>query len=113
MQRSWRRSKTKSWNTTKSSKRSKHAVNNQLDHDSRAHETRAMKNVTFSADEETIELARAEARAQNTTLNALFRDWLDDIAQRDQRRDKIDAVFEEMAKYNAGGSFTREEMNER
>jgi predicted transcriptional regulator len=72
-----------------------------------------VKNVTFSADEEVIELARAEARARKTTLNALFRDWLDDIAQREHRREQVDAVFEEMAEYDAGGTFTREEMNER
>jgi hypothetical protein len=72
-----------------------------------------MKNVTFSADEALIEQARAEARAQKTTLNALFREWLEDIAQRDARRERVDAVFEEMARYNAGNKFTREEMNER
>jgi hypothetical protein len=37
---------------------------------------------------------------------------LEDIAQRDARRARVDAVFEEMARYNAGGKFTREEMNE-
>ena len=72
-----------------------------------------MKNVTFSADEGLIEQARAEARARKTTLNALFREWLEDIAQRDARRERVDAVFEEMAHYNAGGKFTREEMNGR
>lgn len=72
-----------------------------------------MKNVTFSADERLIEQAREEARARKTTLNALFREWLEDIARRESRREKIDAVFEEMAAYNAGGNFTREDMNER
>ncbi|PXA03468.1 hypothetical protein DDZ13_12305 [Coraliomargarita sinensis] len=72
-----------------------------------------MKNVTFSADERVIELAREEARSRKTTLNALFREWLDDLAQRDARRKRVDAVFEEMSQYNAGGKFTREEMNER
>ncbi|HKK18860.1 MAG TPA: hypothetical protein VJ952_09300 [Opitutales bacterium] len=72
-----------------------------------------MKNVTFSADEELIELARDEARSRKTTLNALFRDWLEDLARRDERRERVDAVFDEMAAYNAGGQFTREEMNER
>ena len=35
-----------------------------------------LKNVTLSAEDNDIELAREEARSQNTTLNALFRDWL-------------------------------------
>lgn len=72
-----------------------------------------MKNVTFSADETLIELAREEARRRKTTLNVLFREWLADLAQRDARREQVDAVFEEMTAYNAGGKFTREAMNER
>jgi FMN phosphatase YigB (HAD superfamily) len=72
-----------------------------------------MKNVTFSADETLIEQAREEARARKTTLNALFREWLEDLAQRDKRRQRVEAVFEEMTDYDAGGKFSREQMNER
>ena len=72
-----------------------------------------MKNVTFSADETLIEQAREEARARKTTLNALFREWLEDLAQRDKRRERVEAVFEEMGDYDAGGTFSREELNER
>jgi len=72
-----------------------------------------MKNVTFSADAELIEQAREEARARKTTLNALFREWLADLAAREERRERVDAVFEEMSAYNSGRAFTREEMNER
>jgi hypothetical protein len=72
-----------------------------------------MKNVTFSADERLIQLAREEALARQTTLNALFREWLKELAHRDERRERIEAVFEEMAIYNAGGKCTREMMNER
>jgi hypothetical protein len=72
-----------------------------------------MKNITLSADERLIEQARAEARARNTTLNALFREWLEEVAQREERRREIGRVFEEMKKYEAGGPFTREQMNER
>ncbi len=35
-----------------------------------------MKNITLSADGHLIEMAREEARARKTTLNALFREWL-------------------------------------
>lgn len=70
-----------------------------------------MKNITFSADEEAIELAREEARRRKTTLNQLFREWLDDLAARDERRRKIDELFKRMDEYDAGGPYTREEMN--
>jgi hypothetical protein len=46
-----------------------------------------MKNITFSADEIKIELAREVARSEHKTLNDAFRD--------------------------AGRKFTRDEMNER
>lgn len=72
-----------------------------------------MKNITLSADEHLIELARAEARARKTTLNALFRDWLADIARRDEARKRADEVIRRMSDFDAGGPFTREEMNER
>jgi hypothetical protein len=35
-----------------------------------------MKNITFSANEALIEAARAQAKAENTTLNEQFRLWL-------------------------------------
>lgn len=72
-----------------------------------------MKNITLSADERTIELAREEARARGTSLNSLFREWLGDLAARDQRRARISKLMDEMKHYDAGGPFTRDEMNER
>jgi hypothetical protein len=84
-----------------------------LDHESSAHYFRVMKNITLSADAHVIELAREEARLRKTTLNALFREWLEEIACRDQRRKKMAEIIERMADYDSGGPFTREEMNER
>ncbi len=72
-----------------------------------------MKNITLSAEEELIELAREEARRRHTTLNALFRDWIGELARRDERREQVSRLMEEAKKYQAGGPFTREEMNER
>jgi hypothetical protein len=72
-----------------------------------------MKNITFTADERLIEEAREEARRRKTTLNNLFREWLTQIAARDERKRKIDKLMEEMSQYNIGGPYTREEMNKR
>ncbi|MBG7606899.1 MAG: hypothetical protein IZT59_02550 [Verrucomicrobia bacterium] len=72
-----------------------------------------MKNITLSADENLIEMARAEARKRKTSLNALFREWLEEIAQRDEALKRADEVIRRMSEFNAGGPFTREEMNER
>lgn len=73
-----------------------------------------MKNITLSADEHLIELARAEARARKTTLNALFRQWLAEIANRDEARKKADEVISNLSKHlSFDRKFTRDEMNER
>ncbi len=70
-----------------------------------------MKNITFSADDRLIEEAREEARRRKTTLNALFRDWLAELAAREERREMINKIMEEADQYDAGGPFTRNEMN--
>lgn len=73
-----------------------------------------MKNITLSADENLIELARAEARARKTTLNALFRQWLAEIANRDEARKKADEVINNLSKHlSFDRKFTRDDMNER
>lgn len=75
--------------------------------------TFVLKNITLSADDTDIELAREEARSQNTTLNELFRDWLKGIACRKARVQKYRALMHELRDVDAGRKFTREEMNER
>jgi hypothetical protein len=71
-----------------------------------------MKNITLSADERLIARAREEARARKTTLNALFREWLEEIARRDERRSKVDEMLARMAQFDSAGPFTRD-VNER
>jgi hypothetical protein len=43
-----------------------------------------MKNITFTADESLIEAAREQARADQTTLNEQFRQWLEPYARKRQ-----------------------------
>jgi hypothetical protein len=72
-----------------------------------------MKNITLSAEERLIEQAREQARAKQTTLNQMFREWLAGLAEERERTRKIDAIFERCDSVNAGGKFSREEMNAR
>ena len=72
-----------------------------------------MKNITLSADEKKIELARAVARSENRTLNDAFREWLEQYASRRTTREEIKALFERLKQVDAGRKFTRDEMNER
>ncbi|MEI6656611.1 MAG: hypothetical protein WCP45_17745 [Verrucomicrobiota bacterium] len=72
-----------------------------------------MKNITLSADEDLIEQARATARAQRTTLNQLFRNWLGEMAGRREREQQLVSLMERLDYVASGGPFNREEMNER
>jgi hypothetical protein len=72
-----------------------------------------MRNITLSADEDLIERARLIAQAQRTTLNAVFREWLEQFASSAGDVRSFDALMQRLQQVNAGGRFTREEMNER
>jgi hypothetical protein len=72
-----------------------------------------MKNITLSADEDLIELARSIAREQRSTLNAAFREWLIQFTQRTGDGQAFDALMKQMSGVDAGGRFSRDELNER
>jgi hypothetical protein len=72
-----------------------------------------MKNITLSADEDLIEKARALARAQRTTLNEAFRQWLTQFTASAGDVQGFDNLMQQMRHIKAGGHYTRDEMNER
>lgn len=77
--------------------------------------TRIVKNITFSADEDIIEQARAVARSQRRTLNEAFREWLEQYSSMDRSAAVLqyDELMKQLAHINSGRRFTRDEMNER
>ena len=72
-----------------------------------------MRNITLSADEDLIERARLIARAQRRTLNAAFREWLTQFAQSAGDAQGFDALMGRVRHVDAGGHFSRDDMNER
>ena len=74
-----------------------------------------MKNITLSADENLIAAARNMAANEGTTLNARFREWLEDYVQRKRRAEEAMELIRELrVRVRTGGrKFTRDEMNER
>ncbi len=74
-----------------------------------------MKNITLSADENLIAAARDMAASEGTTLNARFREWLEDYVQRKCRAEEAMELIRELrVRVRTGGrNFTRDEMNER
>lgn len=77
-----------------------------------------LKNITLSADETLIREARSRAAAQNTTLNALFREWLEDLVKGDASNApdvvaEYHALMERLRYVRSDRKFSRDEMNER
>ncbi len=72
-----------------------------------------MKNITLSADDELIDQARLVARAQKTSLNDAFREWLVQFTRRSGSTQEYDALMKRLRRVRAGRHFTRDEMNER
>ena len=61
-----------------------------------------MKNVTLSAEEHLIEQARLVARSQHKTLNAAFREWLEQFAMGAGSAEEVDALMHRLRHVKAG-----------
>ncbi len=63
-----------------------------------------MKNVTLSAEDHLIEQARELARANHTTLNQAFRDWLQSYVHRESAAEELTPLAEQQPASGQGGS---------
>jgi predicted lipase len=72
-----------------------------------------MKNITLSADENMIRLAREKAHKNNKTLNTLFREWLTRYVKEGSHVSNYAAMMEKLKYVEAGKCFSRDELNER
>jgi len=72
-----------------------------------------MKNITLSAEAALIEQARLVAQARHTTLNAAFREWLEQYAAQSGGGAAVEALMRRLRHVRSAGPYTRDEMNER
>lgn len=72
-----------------------------------------MKNITLSADEDLIKQARLVAKAQRKTLNAAFREWLEQFTREAGNVQEFDALMRRLEHVRSGLHFSRDEMNQR
>lgn len=72
-----------------------------------------LKNITLSADQQLIQLAREKAAKENSTLNAQFRAWLERYVSNDRKLIDYDSLMDRLAYGQPGKKFPRDEMNER
>jgi hypothetical protein len=72
-----------------------------------------MKNITLSAEAALIEQARLVAQARHKTLNAAFREWLEQYAAQSGGGAAVEALMRRLRHVRSAGPYTRDEMNER
>jgi hypothetical protein len=82
-------------------------------HGLRVHYSSVIKNITLSADDELIERARQRATQQKTSLNTVFRQWLQRYAGSEPLDEDYRRLMKQLRGVDAGRKFTREEMNSR
>lgn len=74
-----------------------------------------MKNVTLSVDEVTLERARQAALKRGTSLNALIREYLEELAGSRHRRSAVEhlrRLWAEGGGHSGGRKIAREEAYE-
>lgn len=76
-----------------------------------------MKNVTLALDEDTVQEARRIAAERSTTLNAMIREFLEELTRRESRtaaaRQRIVELCRASDAEVGPRSWTREELHER
>lgn len=77
-----------------------------------------MTNLTLTIDDELLKRARIRALEQDTSVNALVRDYLEGLAGQAEPQDGIRAILELSARSRSGSgpqgrTWTREELYER
>ena len=77
-----------------------------------------MKNITFAVDDEVLDKVRVVAAQRKTTVNAMVREFLTEIATRDDRRERARRELVELMRTSKGRlapdyKFDRDESHER
>ncbi len=72
-----------------------------------------IKNITLSADESLIRLARHRAQEEHKSLNIIFREWIKRYVGSENRSKEYQRIMKQLSHIHSGRHFTREEMNER
>lgn len=72
-----------------------------------------LKNVTLSAEDQLIAMARQRAQRERKTLNAAFREWLSAYAGKGNAANRYSELSRKLRHVSAGRKFSRDELNER
>jgi hypothetical protein len=64
-----------------------------------------MKNITLSVDKQLIEQARMLAKFQHKTLNAMFREWLEQFTAQSGSTQAFDALTKRLKQCTSGAAL--------
>ena len=76
-----------------------------------------MRNITLSVDDDVLAAVRRHANEQNSSVNALVREYLTNLAAHENRADRARARLRQLSKQSTGRlgkkTWTREELHDR
>jgi replicative DNA helicase len=76
-----------------------------------------MKNITLSVDDEVLAAVRRHAAERNSTVNAMVRDYLTNLAQQQDRARRARARLRQLSKQSQGRlgtkTWSREDLHDR
>ncbi|MBI5448150.1 MAG: hypothetical protein HY939_05425 [Gammaproteobacteria bacterium] len=72
-----------------------------------------LKNITLSADEKLLQKSREKALKNKKTLNALFREWLEEYTCENSQCMDYKDLMKQLHYAKVGKKFSRESLNER
>lgn len=76
-----------------------------------------MKNITLSVDENILATVRRQAAAHNSTVNALVRDYLTNLAAHEDRANRARVRLRQLSKESQGRlgrkTWSREQLHDR
>jgi plasmid stability protein len=76
-----------------------------------------VRNITLSVDDDVLAAVRRRAAEQNSSVNALVREYLTNLAAQDDRADRARARLRQLSRQSPGRlgkkTWTREELHDR
>ena len=76
-----------------------------------------MKNITLSVDEKVLAVVRRRAAEQNSSVNAMVRDYLTKLAAQEDRANRARASLRELSERSQGRlgkkAWTRDDLHDR
>ncbi len=72
-----------------------------------------LRNITLSADEYLIQKARKKAQKAQTTLNAQFRQWLENYINIESNAGGYEDLMNQLSYTKPTDRYSREDLNER